>query len=235
MSHIKRHILKLIQQFVPVVMILFITAGIAVSQSYYHSPNDTLISNTTVNNSVTMNITQVHPNNDTLQFVWKKFYVSMPNDWTATICDNTTCYPSLIDSSTTLPVLPGDDGLMLVHCYPNTNAGTGVIRYTIYEIHSPLQVDTLTWIIHAESTAGMSEFTSLNDTYTLIGNQFQLTNPKSKFTDLTLLDLNGKEVFSSGIPISLCVEFPPISDTFYYLILSGNKTIIRQKIWYSTN
>lgn len=216
-------------------MILFITAGIAVSQSYYHSPNDTLISNTTVNNSVTMNITQVHPNNDTLQFVWKKFYVSMPNDWTATICDNTTCYPSLIDSSTTLPVLPGDDGLMLVHCYPNTNAGTGVIRYTIYEIHSPLQVDTLTWIIHAESTAGMSEFTSLNDTYTLIGNQFQLTNPKSKFTDLTLLDLNGKEVFSSGIPISLCVEFPPISDTFYYLILSGNKTIIRQKIWYSTN
>jgi hypothetical protein len=235
MSHIKRHILKLIQQFVPVVMILFITAGIAVSQSYYHSPNDTLISNTTVNNSVTMNITQVHPNNDTLQFVWKKFYVSMANDWTATICDNTTCYPSLIDSSTTLPVLPGDDGLMLVHCYPNTNAGTGVIRYTIYEIHSPLQVDTLTWIIHAESTAGMSEFTSLNDTYTLIGNQFQLTNPKSKFTDLTLLDLNGKEVFSSGIPISLCVEFPPISDTFYYLILSGNKTIIRQKIWYSTN
>ena len=235
MSHIKRHILKLIQQFVPVVIISFITTGIAVSQSYYHSPNDTLISNTTVNNSVTMNITQVHPNNDTLQFVWKKYYVSMPNDWTATICDNTTCYPSLIDSSTTLPVLPGDDGLMLVHCYPNTNAGTGVIRYTIYEIHSPLQVDTLTWIIHAQSTAGISEFTSLNDTYTLIGNQFQLTNPKSKFTDLTLLDLNGKEVFSHGIPTSLCVEFPPISANFYYLILSGNKTIIRQKIWYATN
>jgi hypothetical protein len=235
MLHIKRHILKLIQQFTPVVMILFVTTGIAVSQSYYHSPNDTLVSNTTVNNSVTMNITQIHPNNDTLQFVWKKFSVSMPNDWTATICDNTTCYPSLIDSSTTLPVLPGDDGLMLVHCYPNTNAGTGIIRYTIYEIHSPLQVDTLTWIIHAESTAGVNESTSNDPVYSLNGNQFQLIDPASGFTDLTLLDLNGKEVFSSGISTSLCVELPSLTANFYYLILSGNKTIIRQKIWYSIN
>lgn len=237
MSHIKRHILKLIKQFVPVVMILLITAGIAISQSYSysHSPNDTLVSNTTVNNSVTMNITQVHPDNDTLQFVWRKFYVSMPNDWTATICDNTTCYPSLIDSSTTLPVLPGDDGLMLVHCYPNTNAGTGIIRYTIYEIHSPLQVDTLTWIINAESTVSISESASTNSIYTLVGNQFQLTDSKAKFTNLTLLDLNGKEVFSCGISASSCIEIPPFPAYFYYLILSGNNTIIRQKIWYSTN
>ncbi|ASS47377.1 MAG: hypothetical protein A3D31_16165 [Candidatus Fluviicola riflensis] len=235
MSHIKRPILKLIQQFVPVVMILFITAGIAVAQSYYHSPNDTLISNTTVNNSVTMNITQVHPTNDTLQFVWKKLSVSMPNDWTATICDNNTCFPSLIDSSTTLPVLPGDDGLMLVHCYPNTNAGTGMIRYTIYEIHSPLQVDTLTWIINAESTVGISESVSINPAYTIIGDQFQLTDSKSEFTNLTLLDLNGKEVFSSSISASICLEMPLLPAHFYYLILSGNNTIIRQKIWYSIN
>jgi len=235
MSHIKRPSLKLIQQFVPVVMILFITTGIAISQSYYHSPNDTLISNTTVNNSVTMNITQVHPNNDTLQFVWKKFSVSMPNDWTATICDNNTCFPSLIDSSTTLPVLPGDDGLMLVHCYPNTNAGTGVIRYTIYEIHSPQQIDTLTWIINAESTAGINESAFTTPVYTIKGNQFQLTDSKSKYTNLTLLDLNGREVFSSSIPTSLCVEIPLFPANFYYLVLSGTNTIIRQKIWYVTN
>lgn len=219
-----------------VVVVLFCTsATITFSQSYWHSPNDTLIANTTVNNSVTMNITQVHPNTDTLQFVWRKFSVSMPNEWTATICDNTTCYQSLIDSSTTLPVLPGDDGLMLVHCYPNTNAGTGIIRYTIYEIHSPQQVDTLTWIINAVSTAGINEFTSASQAYTIVGNHFQLTESKSKFTNLTLLDLNGKEVFSSSIPTSLCVEMPSFPANFYYLILSGNKTIIRQKIWYSFN
>ncbi|MGV3613235.1 MAG: hypothetical protein ACO1N0_19910 [Fluviicola sp.] len=226
---------KVFWQLVLVVVLFSATTTIGYAQSYFHSPNDTLISNTTVNNSVTMNITQVHPNNDTLQFVWKKSSVSMPNDWTATICDNNTCFPSLIDSSTTLPVLPGDDGLMLIHCFPNTNAGTGIIRYTIYEIHSPLQVDTLTWIINAESTAGISESISASQAYTIIGNQFQLTDSKSKFTDLTLLDLNGKEVFTSGIPTSSCVEMPSFPANFYYLILSGNNIIIRQKIWYASN
>lgn len=224
---------KVYWQLVLVVVLFSATTTIGYAQSYFHSPNDTLISNTTVNNSVTMNITQVHPNNDTLQFVWKKFSVSMPIDWTATICDNNTCFPSLIDSSTTLPVLPGDDGLMLVHCYPNTNAGIGIIRYTIYEIHSPLQVDTLTWIINAESTAGISESISVNQAYTIIGNQFQLTDSNSKLTNLTLLDLNGKEVFSSGI--SACVELPILPANFYYIVISGNLTIIRQKIWYALN
>lgn len=226
---------KVFWQLVLVVVLLSATTTIGYAQSYFHSPNDTLISNTSINNSVTMNITQVHPNNDTLQFVWKKSFVSMPNDWTATICDNNTCFPLLIDSSTTLPVLPGDDGLMLVHCFPNTNAGTGIIRYTIYEIHSPQQVDTLTWIINAESTAGIGESVSLNSAYTIIGNQFQLTDPKSKFTDFTLLDLSGKEIFSSRIPTSLRVEMPSFPASFYYLILNGNNTIIRQKIWYPSH
>lgn len=226
---------KITWQLAMVVVLFGMTTPIGFTQSYVHSPNDTLIANTTVNNSVTMNITQVHLSSDTLQFVWKKFSVSMPNDWTATICDNTTCYPSLIDSSTTLPVLPGDDGLMLVHCYPNTNAGTGIIRYTIYEIHSPQQVDTLTWIINAESTTGINESAAINQVYTIIGNHFQLTDLTSKFTNLALLDINGKEVFSSSIPASLCVEMPSFPVNFYYLIISGNNTIIRQKIWYSSN
>lgn len=222
-------------QLVMVVVLLGTITPTVYSQSYYHSPNDTLISYTTVNNSVTMNITQVHPNNDTLQFVWKKLSVSMSNEWTATICDNNTCFAALIDSSTTLPVLPGDDGLMLVHCYPNTEAGTGIIRYTIYEIHSPQQVDTLTWIIHAESTAGIDESGLSKSAYILTGNQFKLTEPNPKLTHLTLLDLNGKEVFSSIIPTSSCVEIPSFPANSYYLILSGNNIIIRQKIWYESN
>lgn len=226
---------KVYWQLVMVVVLFGTTTPMCYAQSYFHSTNDSLISNTSVNNSVTMNITQVHPNNDTLQFVWKKLSVSMPNDWTANICDNNTCFPSLIDSSTTLPVLPGDNGLMLIHCYPNTNAGTGIIRYTIYEVHTPQQVDTLTWIIHAESTAGMNKPALTNPVYTLNGNQFQLSGSNSEFTKLTLLDLNGKEVFSSAIPSSLRVEFPPLPTDFYFVILSGNKTILRQKIWYATN
>lgn len=222
-------------QLVRVVVLFCATAPIAFTQSYWHAPNDTLIANTTVNNQVTMNITQVHPNNDTLQFAWKKFAVNLPNDWTAQICDNAACYPSLLDSSTTLPVLPGDDGLMLIHCYPNNNPGTGIIRYTIYEIHSPTQVDTLTWIINASSTAALDETGSPVPAYTLTGNCFQLTDQGMRFTNLELFDLNGKEVFSSGVSKIAPIEIPNLSPSFYYLVLSGANTVIRQKIWYSTN
>jgi hypothetical protein len=220
-------------QLIVVIVLFSAVTAAAYSQSYFHSPNDTLTSYTTVNNSVTMNITQVHTNNDTLQFVWKKFYVSLPAEWTAKICDNTTCYESLIDSSTTLPVFPGDDGLMLIHCYPNTNPGTGIIRYTIYEIHSPFQVDTLTWIINSAPAAAVDASSSIYSPYTLTGNQFKLTDPA--FTNLILADLNGKEVFSSTVSTSVYVQTPLLPANFYYLILSGTNNIIRQKIWYSTN
>lgn len=219
-----------------VVVVLFCTSTtLAFSQSYWHSPNDTLIANTSVNNSVTMSIIQVHPNNDTLQFVWKMASVSLLNDWTAQICDNAGCYPSLLDSSTTLPVLPGDDGLMLIHCYPNNTPGTGIIRYSIYEIHSPNQVDTLTWIIHASSTAGINEPGSSVPAYTLTGNRFQLTDNGMFFTNLALFDLNGKELFSTAISKSVTVEIPAFPASFYYIVLSGTNSIIRQKIWYAVN
>lgn len=217
-----------------VVVFFSATAGSAFAQSYFHSPNDTLIAYTTVNNSVTMNITQVHPGGDTLQFVWEKLSLSFPADWTATICDNTTCYPSLIDSSTTLPVLPGDDGFMLIHCFPNTNPGTGIVRYLIYEIGSPMQVDTLTWIIHAESTTGLDKPGS-KPAYTLIGNRFQLNETGSGYSNLSLLDLSGKEVFSGNISAGSSLDIPILPSAFYYLIISGSNNIIRQKIWYSTN
>lgn len=222
-------------QSVLVVVLFCATTTVAFNQSYWHAPNDTLIANNAVNSPVTMNITQVHPNNDTLQFVWKKFSVNLPNDWTAQICDNATCYPSLLDSSTTLPVLPGDDGLMLIHCYPNNNPGTGIIRYTIYEIHSPAQVDTLTWIINAASTAALEEAGSPTPAYTLTGNHFQLTDQGMRFTNFALFDLNGKEVFSSGIFKTSLIEIPNLPASFYYIVLSGTNAVIRQKIWYSTN
>lgn len=226
---------RIFWQLVQVVVLCCATTTVAFSQSYWHSPNDTLIANTAVNSPVTMNITQVHPNNDTIQFVWKKMAANLPNDWTAQICDNAACYPSLLDSSTTLPVLPGDDGLMLIHCYPNNNPGTGIIRYTIYEIHSPSQVDTLTWIINASSTAALNEIGSEEPAYTLTGNHFQLTDKGIRFTNLALLDLNGKEVFSSDISKTSSIEIPNLPASFYYIVLSGTNTVIRQKIWYSTN
>lgn len=222
----------LFRQLIPVVAALVATAGMTFGQTYYHAPNDTLTAVTTVDNSVTMNITQVHPGSDTLRFKWKKLSVSMPAEWTATICDNNTCYPSLIDSAETLPVLPGDDGLMLIHCSPFTTPGTGIIRYTIYELNTPLQVDTLTWIIEAVASAGLSEIGESKPVFSIQGNRLIVGNDPG-LNKLRLIDTNGKVCFTGKLNPALEIELPVLPSAVYIVELSGSNRVIQQRIWYS--
>ncbi|MEN9998124.1 MAG: hypothetical protein RI922_1114 [Bacteroidota bacterium] len=173
-----------------IVTILISLSGNA--QGYYHSPNDTLWASTVLDQQVTMNITQVHTSNDTLQFVWQKVNVDIPFGWDATICDNSNCNLALIDGDTTLPVLPGDDGLLLIHCTPHITAGVGIIQYSMFEINQPAQIDTLTWIIVANSLSlyeNQNDFGELllkNDCLKWVGKE--LSNPTIK-----ALSMNGSE------------------------------------------
>lgn len=208
--------------------------GFAVAQAYYHAPNDTLIASTTVNNSVTMNITQVHPANDTLHFAWSKLSVSIPQEWVANICDNSMCYPSLMNSGETAPVLPGDDGLMLIHCTPWSVSGTAIIRYTIFELSNPLQVDTLTWIIQASPTAGIDAFSMDPDAFLIEGNKFRLP-VYSSFDCLKMIDLSGKEIVNRNITNMNEIILSGIPSAIYVVELSGKETTIRKKIWYQND
>lgn len=216
-----------------VVILCGVTALTAVGQSYYHSPNDTLIAETEVGHQVTMNITQVHPTNDTLQFVWEKLSVSLPEGWTATICDNVTCYPDLVNNGTTLPVLPGDDGFMLIHCQCNTTAGTGIIRYKIYEVHSPEQVDTLSWIIHAVATTGITDQEIDSGNYfTLNDGSLHLSETAIGFDWLRIIHLSGKTVFESNIHPDSDLLLPKELRGTYIIQLQGTTGTISRQLWF---
>lgn len=225
--------IRLIRHNIPVVAFFFAATGFAMAQPYHHSPDDTLTAATTLGNSVTMNITQVHPGNDTLQFVWHKSDVSMPPEWVAQICDNSTCYPALLDSGTTLPVLPGDDGLLLIHCTPYTTPGTGVIRYTMYEIHTPWQVDTLTWIIQAEDATGIPTAIQ-SPIFSISGNTFQLSSSSTGYDCLKWSDTSGKELFRADLNGTSPIRIPDLPAAVYLLQLSGNRPPIQQRIWFQT-
>ncbi len=218
-----------------VVVSFIATTSNAVSQSYYHSPNDTLIAFTTLGNSVTLNITQVHPTADTLLFVWKKLSVDMPSEWSATICDNNTCYPSLIDSAQTLPVLPGDDGLMIIHCTPTTVQGIGIIRYTIQELTGSQAIDTLTWIIDATAMVSVNEFSGSNLPFSISENTMHLQEGFDHFNHVKVISLNGEIVLSQAINQSNNCELPILPSGIYFIELSGKQDVIHQKIWFQNN
>lgn len=208
---------------------IFVGVRIGFSQSYYHSPNDTLIENTILDAQVTLNITQIHPGADTLHFYWNKLSIDMPLEWEANICDNSNCYTSLEDSGVTLPVLPGDDGLMLIHCTPHTVEGTATIRYTIFEENSPAQVDTLTWIINA-TIAGINSNQSEAIFIWTSENQLHFEGQTEQFNKIRLYDSSGKLRFESTFEEEKTFFIPTLSSSVIFVELSGENRIYRQKI-----
>lgn len=212
-----------------ILLVLAITSVRCYGQNYFHSPNDTLIANTVLDGQVTMNITQIHPNNDTLHFNWSKLDVVMPFDWEANICDNSNCYTSLVDSGTTLPVLPGDDALMLIHCTPHITEGTAIIRYTISEENTPLQIDTLTWIINA-TVAGINSTSSISPKIWVYKNELHLDEFASDFSSLVIYNSIGEVVFNTQLLSEKIIPLPLLTPSIYFIQLVGDSNIFTQKI-----
>ena len=199
------------------------------SQNYFHSPNDTLIANTILDGQVTMNITQIHPNNDTLHFSWNKLDVVMPFGWEANICDNSFCYPSLENSGTTLPVLPGDNGLMLIHCTPHITEGSAIIRYTISEANTPWQIDTLTWIINA-TVAGITSNHAISPKIWTYKNDLYFDEISTDYNSLIIYNSLGEAVFDTKFSTENIFHLPLLTPSIYFVQLVGDSNILTQKI-----
>ena len=214
---------------ISIVTILISLSGNA--QGYYHSPNDTLWASTVLDQQVTMNITQVHTSNDTLQFVWQKLLVDLPFGWDATICDNSNCNLALIDGDTTLPVLPGDDGLLLIHCTPHITTGVGIIQYTMFEINQPTQLDTLTWIIEANEL-------SLDEKFNVSGELFLKKDcliwlgEKLMHPTVNALCMNGSKVELIYNEALNEISLKKLKPGFYWITIEDKGKNYYQKIYY---
>lgn len=147
----------LIKKIVFCVVAICVTAQISIAQSYYHTPNDTIIANAVFDDVGVFNILLNHTANDTLLFKWKKLSVILPSSWEASICDVGHCYSTIVDSSESDPIYPGDIGIISLHLNPHTEAGIGVVRVLFWENHTPTIIDTLTWIISANGFLGLTD------------------------------------------------------------------------------
>ncbi len=209
------------------IAVLFTAIHTSRAQSYYNMPGDTLSSTAAFNDISVFNITQVHPTADTLYFNWYRQSVSMPSAWEASICDNGNCYTSLRDSGMMTPIVPGDDGLMSLHLDPGTTPGTGVIRYVLYTSNAPQQTDTLTWIITAGNTSGITTRQEAHPTVVSDGRQLLCSNLGGQFTSAFLYAANGHVLLRqkiTGNETRIPMEAYPAG--IYILKLSGKRNFI---------
>jgi hypothetical protein len=149
--------MKTISKIVLSVAAIFAATDFSFAQSFSNTPNDTINISGILEDLETLSIQQVNISTDTVTLQWEKVSESVPALWEASICDNSTCNTSLVDSGMMVPVLPTDYGLLLIHITSHVNYGTAVIRYAVWDIATPTLKDTLTYILTVNGTAGLSE------------------------------------------------------------------------------
>ncbi len=197
------------------------------AQSYTNSPGDSLEQSTNLEQTVVMNITQLHPTSDTLYFHWRKIEASLPTGWVASLCDNGACFSSLPDSGMMIPIVPGDNGLMSLHCTPQTTMGTAIIRYLLYATATPARIDTLTWIINA-TTTGIEEANSTQPVIYNSNGVIYCMNIQNDYTEIKVYSLDGREVLTS--PIMDRIIVPDTKKQMVIVVLKGKNKTYCQRI-----
>jgi len=148
---------KLIYSFLLSVAILLMATDNIFSQSYTLSPNDSIQKSGVFEDLETISITQLNTASTPIILKWEKVSSYVPTNWEASVCDNSICNLTLVDSGTMLPVNPGDYGLLLLHITAHIDTGTAVIQYAIWDSNSPTLKDTLTYIYTVNNITGLTE------------------------------------------------------------------------------
>ncbi len=208
--------------------------NIAVSQSYSVTPNDTSEMTGMKEDLQSLMISQLNTSSDTIRLKWKKVSEVVPANWDATICDNAICYGSLVDSGQMTKTAPGATSFLLLHVTAHVNYGTAIVRYAVWDVTTPAQRDTLTFIVNVTATAGIADASDISTVMLYpnpVNNTLQITSNLQTGFAYIVTDLSGREVqrgnaLSSSFSLSTA-NFPQGS---YLVTLSDNNTICTHKI-----
>ena len=204
-----------LKRLVLVVVFLLASTSIFFAQSYSISPNDSIVVVTPYSDLNHFTIQQNNLTNGYLVFSWQQVSLNIPVGWTANLCDAGNCYPGFPTNGTMDTIFSGNYGLMSLGINPDTIIGTAIIRYAVWEVNTPAQIDTLTWIITANGSVGIIDLRDKNN-FSIYPNPAKnsvsiVSDFQSEFS-FTMNDIVGKEIYSgtsvnNNISLSIC-NFP---------------------------
>lgn len=180
---------------------IFAATAVSFAQRYSIVPNDTIRITGLMEDLQTLSIQQVNISTDTIILKWKKISESVPSKWEASICDNSFCNTSLVDSGTMTPVFPNEYGLLLLHITPHVEFGTSIVRYEVWDNAKPSKRDTLTYILTAVETLGIVEAENTNS-FSISPNpangNFSVNKGNQCGSAFSIADITGK-IFLIGV------------------------------------
>ncbi len=230
--------MNVIKKLVLSAAVLLTAAGNSFSQTFSNTPNDTVSMVGLMEDLETLTIQQLNISANTIQLKWKKVSVSVPALWDASVCDNSICYTSLVDSGTMNAINPPDYGFILLHVTPHVNYGTAIIRYAVWDVVNPSLKDTLTFILTVNAPSAIDE-TENRKAFSVFPNPVKesihiVSKEYSSFRFL-ITDIYGKEIqkgISKANSININTENIPNGvydiSIFYKDGITGSKKFILQ-------
>lgn len=203
------------------------------AQSYYNTPNDTITADAAYEDVGVYNIIQRHTVADTIYFYWRLQSVDMPASWVATLCVNSACYDTLMTTGSMGPIVAGDDGLMSLHLNPGHEAGTGIIRYSLYASNSIVVVDTPTWIITAREPNALTIAKQPLPEVIVADRTIRAESLGSDYAMASLYDLQGRILYEAAITDGkLRIDLTDYMPQLMLLRLSGKRRFITRILNY---
>lgn len=197
----------------------------AKSQTYTISPNDTLIVTAPANQLSIFDIYQNNVSGDTLNLAWNLVYSNIQAGWDFSLCDYASCYVGLPSSGTMSPVMSASMGFLGLNINPYSIQGTATVRIYVYDINSPSNGDTLTWIVNSEPSS-VSEIREKEILlYPNPADDFLYFSSNYVIKGYSILDQSGRVIQTSSastvnVPVS---SLAPGRYTLVYYGLSGIK------------
>ena len=231
--------MRFTSRFILLVAVYFTATNFLFAQiTFTNSPSDSVYKIGKFEDVEVLSIHQINTSNDSLVLRWKKISAIVPNNWDANVCDNSTCYTSLLDSGIMNPIMAGDYGFLILHITPHINNGIAIIKYAVWDTANASLIDTLTFILKVEQ--GLNSNTINNDEIVFVN-----PNPMVDFVTINtgikniesikIADLNGKYFSEFNLQLlsfdkKLKLDLSNLKNGIYFLIVTIDKATIIKKI-----
>ncbi len=150
-----------------ILLILFlagICGAITAQKGYTINPSRTLTGTAYPDINNNFDIYLMNIANKPVTVKWKLLSDKMIKGWDYSCCAYGTCYTGFPDTLGTMKTIESnlEDGFLAVNVDPHYIEGTGIAKFILYDINAPTEIDTIVFIINAETSNGINKYAANN-------------------------------------------------------------------------
>jgi hypothetical protein len=176
------------------------------------------------NTITTAKISMVNQTSGSLSLKWLKYANTIPNTWSADLCDYNTCYSGIPNMGTMSPISGLTEGFIKLEVNPFSYTGSANVVIYVYSGSAPLLGDTLIFNFTASGITDIkNDVQPQKETVSLLPEIVHIQNYE-KNNLLQIIDIQGKTVLNKFIePYTDEIIYTGSLPAGIYVIRTSNK------------